>query len=204
MQAQPLHPNTGMWHQGIAAGDEPLTHPGPLRRFNSATILRGATKAKRRARSGVMPPSNWAFEYQVPTKPATILDASRQCSSRAWLKSTWTVSGADAHCLMSLSRRAVAALNVDNWSRLYSQPLPRNIYLATLSAFAAAFKRREGLVDLADLAHGDYRISPQVKLVLMDEVDAADRALIARHFSNASQAASGLFPQGAKRPPCAI
>ena len=70
-----------------------------------------------------------------------------------------------------------------------------HLHLATLSAFAAAFKRREGLIDRADMVHGDYRTSPHVKLVLMDDVDAADRALIARHFPNASQAATGLFPR---------
>jgi hypothetical protein len=42
--------------------------------------------------------------------------------------------------------------------------------------------------------HGDYRISPHVRLVLLDEVDAADTAFIARYFSNASQVATGLIP----------
>jgi hypothetical protein len=124
--------------------------------------------------------------------------------ARAWLEVVARVdgldpeSGADAVYLMGLKPQAIAALNVDHWSRLHRQPLPRNVYLATLSAFAAAFKRREGLIDRADLVHGDYRTSPQVRLVLLDEVDAADAALLARFFPNASQVATGLFPRPAE------
>jgi hypothetical protein len=99
---------------------------------------------------------------------------------------------------MGLKPQAIAALNVDHWSRLYRQPLPRNVYLATLSAFAAEFKRREGLIDRADLVHGDYRTSPHVRLVLMDEIDAAEVALITRYFPNASQVATGQFPKPAQ------
>jgi hypothetical protein len=45
--------------------------------------------------------------------------------------------------------------------------------------------------------HADYRTSPHVRLVLMDEVDAAEAALLSRFFPNASQVATGLFPRAA-------
>ena len=57
-----------------------------------------------------------------------------------------------------------------------------------------AHPRRANSVGAA-MVHGDYGTSPHVRLVLLDEVDAAETALIARDFPNARQVARpGCFP----------
>jgi hypothetical protein len=87
---------------------------------------------------------------------------------------------------------------VDYQARLERRPLPSHVHLEVLSEFAAAYKRRERLLDYADLLHGDYVVSPQVRLLVLDEVDERDHTIVERFFPNASVIASGLKPRPAE------
>lgn len=92
----------------------------------------------------------------------------------------------DASWLLSLKPQVVAAIGADHESRLYHRPLPRNAYLSAVSEFIAEHKREARVLDRADLLHGDYYQSPQVKLLLLDEVAAEDRGILQRFFPCAS------------------
>jgi len=88
--------------------------------------------------------------------------------------------------LESLKPRVLEALRADHDARLDRQPLPRNAYLEAVREYAAAYRKRRGLLDKADLIHSNYYVCRQVRLLLMDEVEAQDAAVLPRYFPNAS------------------
>jgi hypothetical protein len=93
---------------------------------------------------------------------------------------------ADLAFLAAIRPKVRAAIRADIRSRLTGEPLPRSAYLAEVADYLAAFKQHYHLADDADLIHADYYASPQIKLVLLDEIGAQDRALLVRYFPNAS------------------
>jgi hypothetical protein len=105
-------------------------------------------------------------------------------------------SAADAAFLDSLKPRLAAAIGADLEARLDpSMPWPRDAYLDAVRDYVADYKERRRLLDLADLVHGDHYVSDNVRLLLLDEIDEPDCALIARCFPNAGIVATGARPR---------
>lgn len=94
--------------------------------------------------------------------------------------------------LKSLWPRLRAGLRVEHAARYADAPLARNAFLHTLAAFLAAYKRDYGFLDLADLVHADYYTSPNVRLLLLDEIDSHNRQLLEPIFPNAVVIATNL------------
>lgn len=103
----------------------------------------------------------------------------------------------DVEFLASLTPRLRAGIDAEREARCAGTPLPRNVYLQAIADFVAEYKSAYGLLDLADLMHADYYTSPNVRLLLLDEVNVPDRRLIERLFPNAAVIAASLAPSPA-------
>lgn len=103
----------------------------------------------------------------------------------------------NANWLKSVRKYVVAAIQTDLACRLEKIALPLNAYVHLVAEHVAAYKRDYELIDFADLVHGPYYQSPQVRLLLLDEVDAQQRKLVARFFPNASIVTTEINDAGA-------
>ena len=88
--------------------------------------------------------------------------------------------------LESLRPRVMAALRADQQARLMAEPLPRNAYLEAVADYARNYKTIRRLHDEADLIAGDYYTCGYVKLLILDEIQPDDAAVLPRFFPNAS------------------
>lgn len=103
----------------------------------------------------------------------------------------------DVAFLRGLSPKVEASLRFDIERRKRGDPLPLMLQLHGAADFLKAYKARNNIVDDADLLHGDYYHSKQVRLVLLDETGDEDRARLLRFFPNASVIATSVEPQPA-------
>lgn len=101
-------------------------------------------------------------------------------------------NGVDPKFLASVRPKIRKVLRYDIAKRLRREPLPRAAPLYAIAKFLAEHKARHHLLDKADLANGDLYVSPQIRLLLLDQIDEQDRALLVRLFPNASVIATSL------------
>lgn len=103
----------------------------------------------------------------------------------------------EAAFLESVRPRLAAAIRADLAARLQGVELPRNAYLDAIREYVASYKQENRLLDVADLAHGPYYTSPQVRLLLLDEVTREDQEILTRYFPNASIVTASRHRQSA-------
>lgn len=130
----------------------------------------------------------------VPFRLTPIVNDYLLLIARANQLSPETCSAADAHWLMGQKPMLLEAMRTDLEARLRQVPLPEDAALHAIAAHVAAHKRKHRLLDRADLVHGEHRVSPQVRLLLLDEVEAADEALLTPLFPNASIVITSRLP----------
>ena len=99
---------------------------------------------------------------------------------------TAPVSDLDRKFLKSLEPRLSAALQADREARLDNLQWPRGSYLAAVRDYVVTYKALHRLRDKPDLVHADYYTSRQVRLLVLDEVDEAESAILTCYFPNAS------------------
>lgn len=92
----------------------------------------------------------------------------------------------DVAFLNGLTPRIDAALRFDIERRKRGEALPPSVYLHGVADFLRDYKARHGALDIADLLNGDYYVSKQIRLLLLDEVSDEDRDTVVRFFPNAS------------------
>lgn len=101
-------------------------------------------------------------------------------------------NGVDPKFLAMVKPRVKTALRYDLDTRLRGEPLPRSAPLHAVANYLADYKAEHSLHDKADLAHGGLYVSPQIKLLLLDEIGDDDQQMLMRLFPNASVVATSL------------
>jgi hypothetical protein len=94
----------------------------------------------------------------------------------------------NAAFLQSMRPKVRDAIRLDIMRREHGGALPGLAFYHNVAETLARHKEDTGILDDADLVHGDYRTSRQVRLLLLDELDATPlrRAALLRLFPNAA------------------